>query len=104
MPRLGRYIVALPAGRRTKWLVLFAWLIAIVIAVPLSGKLSQVNANGAIVGMPRGAEATQVAELGARFPDQKVSAGILVYVRDSGLTAADRAKVDADRQALAPLA
>jgi RND superfamily putative drug exporter len=104
MPRLGRYIVALPAGRRTKWLVLIAWLIAIVAAVPLASKLSDVNSDGSIVEMPRGAEATQVAELASRFPDGKVSVGIVVYARSSGLTTADRTKVDADRQALASLA
>lgn len=102
--KLGAALAGLPANRRTKWLVLAAWLALAAGAVPLAGKVSQVVADGATVELPRGAEATEVTGLAARFPDGAVVPGIVVYVRDSGLTAADRAKVDADRQAFAGLA
>jgi putative drug exporter of the RND superfamily len=91
-------------ARRAKWLVVAVWLVAVVAAVPLSGRLSDVAADGDTVEMPRGAEATEVAELAGRFPDGRISAGIVVYVRQGGLTAADRATVDADRKALTRLA
>jgi putative drug exporter of the RND superfamily len=45
-----------------------------------------------------------VADLADRFPDGQVTVGIVVYARDSALTEADRAKVDADRQALSAVA
>ena len=97
-------IVALPAGRISKWLVVLAWIVAIVAAVPLAGRLEDLGADGTIVEMPRGAEATKVAELADRFPDGQVTVGIVVYARDTALTAADQAKVDADRQALSTTA
>jgi hypothetical protein len=33
-------LLALPAGRVTKWLVVAGWLVAVVVAIPLAGKLS----------------------------------------------------------------
>jgi RND superfamily putative drug exporter len=104
MSSVGRRIVALPAGRKARWLVLVGWLIALVVAVPLGGKLSSVTADSDTVELPRGAEGTQVEQLANRFPDSQVTPAILVYVRDGGLTAADRAKVAADRTALGRLA
>jgi putative drug exporter of the RND superfamily len=95
-------IVTIQAGRRSKWLVLAIWVAAIAGALPIAG--SAVDANEAVVEMPRGAEATQVAALADRFPDGQVTVGLLVYVRDRALTLADRSKVDNDRQALDRLA
>jgi len=102
--KLGAALAGLPAGRRTKWLVLAVWLALAAGAVPLAGKVSQVVANSATVELPRGAEATEVTGMADRFPDGAVVPGVVVYVRDGGLTPADRAKVDADRQAFARLA
>ncbi len=97
-------LLALPAGRVTKWLVVAGWLVAVVVAIPLAGKLSQVADDSATVELPRAAEATQVTALTDRFPDGTTAPGIVVYVRDQGVTPADRAKVDADRQAFRALA
>ena len=97
-------IAGLPCGRVSKWLVLVAWLAIVVLAVPLSGKLSGVVDDNSTAELPRGAESTRVAELADRFPDGEVTTAIVVYVRPGGITAADRAKVDADRRALASLA
>jgi hypothetical protein len=38
---------------------------------------------------------------GSRFPGGDISAGIVVYVNSSGITAADRAKAQTDRRAFA---
>ncbi len=84
--------------------VLAVWIVLLVIAVPLAGKVSTVAGDPNSVELPRGADATQVAALASRFPDSSVTTGILIFVRVSGLTAADRAKVDADRAAVASLA
>ncbi len=102
--KLGTALAGLPAGRRTKWLVLAVWLALAAGAVPLAGNVSEVAADSATVELPRGAEATGVIAMADRFPDGAVVPGIVVYVRDGGLTVADRAKVDADRQAFAALA
>jgi putative drug exporter of the RND superfamily len=97
-------LAALPCGRITKWLVLVAWLAVLVVAMPLAGKLPGAVDDDSTAELPRGAESTQVTALADRFADDDVSAGIVVYVRPGGLTAADRAKVEADRRAFAPLA
>ena len=40
-----RVIAGLPAGRRTKWVVLVFWLILVAVAGPLSGKLTGAEKN-----------------------------------------------------------
>ena len=102
--KLATRIARLPCGRVSKWLVLVAWLALVVLAVPLSGRLSGVVDDNSTAELPRGAESTRVAELADRFPDSEVTTAIVVYVRPGGTTAADRAKVEADRRALASLA
>ncbi|MDI2125017.1 MMPL family transporter [Yinghuangia seranimata] len=83
-------------ARAVGWLVLLAWIVLTAVAVPLAGKLSSVERNDDTVELPRGAESTEVTALAGRFPDGDIRDGVVVYVRDTGLTAADRAKVDAD--------
>lgn len=95
---LAARILQLPAGQTTKWLVLATWIVVIAVAVPLAGLLSGVVDDDGTAELPRGAESTRVAELADRFPDADLTTGLVVYARASGLTADDRAKVDADRQ------
>lgn len=83
-----------------EWFVLAVWLVAVVAAVPLAGRLGSVSRDDATVELPIGAAATKVTALASRFPDAGSSQGIIVYVRAGGLTEADRSKVDADRHAL----
>lgn len=97
--RLAAHITGLPAGRTGKWLVLAMWVAIIVVAFPLASRLSGVVEDNSTAELPRAAESTRVAELVDRFPDANVTTGVVVYVRESGLTADDRAKVDADRLA-----
>ena len=40
-------ITRIPAGRRTKWLVLVFWLVLVAVAGPLSGKLTGAEKNDA---------------------------------------------------------
>jgi RND superfamily putative drug exporter len=75
------------------------WLLLGIGSVPLAGKLSGATGGAATVQLPRGAEATRVTALADRFPDGELAPGIVVYARESGITAADRAKVDTDRSA-----
>jgi RND superfamily putative drug exporter len=82
--------------------VVAVWLTLTLLTIPLAGKLSSVAGDSDTVELPRGSEATQVA--GLSFPDSALETGIFVYVRASGLIPADRAKVAADRAALAPFA
>jgi RND superfamily putative drug exporter len=91
-------------GRRTKWIVLVAWLLIAVAAGPLSAKLAGIQQNDSSKWLPSEAESTQVLELQERFRTDNLTPAIVVYERESGVTAADRAKATADAQAVAAVA
>jgi RND superfamily putative drug exporter len=97
-------LLTLPGGRKGKWLTLITWLIIVAASVPLAGQLSQIEKDELTIELPRGTESTDVAGLADRFADGETSLGIVVYVRDSGLTAEDKAKVAADIKDFATLA
>ncbi|MEZ0090167.1 MMPL family transporter [Streptacidiphilus sp. EB129] len=101
--RAGR-IIGSPGGKIGKWLMLVGWLIVMVAAVPLAGKVGSVEKNDVTVELPRGAESTQVSALADRFADGKTAVGVVVYVHDSGITVTDRDKVAADITAYDALA
>ncbi|WUH99843.1 MMPL family transporter [Spirillospora sp. NBC_00431] len=96
---LGR-VAALPAGRRAKWLVVLAWIGIIFAAAPLAGKVGDVEDNETF-NFARGAETSEHHELRKRFSSEKPIPAVVVYARDGGITQADRAKAERDRQALA---
>ncbi|HEX6520479.1 MAG TPA: MMPL family transporter [Streptosporangiaceae bacterium] len=100
----GRGSGGLPAGRIAKWVFLGIWLVILVAAIPLAGKLGGAEKNQNTVELPRGAQSTYVAGVADRFPDGKVSRGIVVYLSSSGITAADQAKAKADRDVFAAYA
>ena len=58
-----RSMLNLPAGRRTKWLVLVFWLVLVAVLGPLSGKLTGAEKNDASSWLPPRAESTQVLNL-----------------------------------------
>jgi RND superfamily putative drug exporter len=92
----ARAILSLPAGRRAKWAVLAGWLLVLVIAGPLAGKLSGVEQNDAKAWLPATAESTRVLDLQARVQSPNVYPAVVVYDRPAGITAADRAKAAGD--------
>src|SRR5215467_2634426 len=93
---MTRAVAGLLAGRRTKWMVLAFWLIVLVLAGPLAGKLSKAENNEASSWLPGKAESTQALKLQESFQSQNVLTGVVVYERPAGLTAADKAKAAAD--------
>src|SRR3989440_10692457 len=80
-------------------LVIVAWLVGGGALGPLSGRTSDVQKNDNSAFLPQSAESTKVQELIPRFTETQSAAGIVVYVRDGGLTDADKAKVLADKAA-----
>ena len=64
--RALRSLLNLPAGRRTKWLVLVFWLVLVAVLGPLSGKLTGAEKNDASSWLPPKAESTQVLNLRSR--------------------------------------
>ncbi|MFF4156754.1 MMPL family transporter [Streptomyces sp. NPDC001678] len=99
--KFGTRIAGLTCGRVTKWLVVLAWAAILAVAVPMAGKLKSAESTDSTSSLPSGAQSTLVAEVADRFPGGDRISGIIVYSRDGGITADDRAKADRDRQAFA---
>jgi RND superfamily putative drug exporter len=97
-------MVGIPAGRRTKWLVLVFWLVVVALAGPLSGKLTGVEKNDAQSWLPPAAESTQALALRSKVVSPNVFPAVVVYDRPAGLTAADKAKAAADAKRFAGVA
>ncbi|HUY48750.1 MAG TPA: MMPL family transporter [Streptosporangiaceae bacterium] len=98
---IGRRAAEIPAGSWTKWLVVGFWVVVVVVAFPLAGKLTGAEKNDASAWLPANAESTKVLDLQAHFQAPNIFPAVVVYERASGLTAADRAKAAADARSFA---
>ncbi len=93
--------------RWLRWPVVIGWLLAIVLLHGLAGSLTNVTNDSASAYLPSSAQSTQVAllqEAGHGAGQIETDAAIVVFARDSGLTAADRAVIAAARTAVSGLA
>jgi RND superfamily putative drug exporter len=99
----ARRIAGFPAGRRSKYIVLVFWFLVLFAMGGLAGKLQGVQKNDIAAWLPGSAESTQVFDRSGSFQPKDLIQGVVVYERASGLTAADRAKVDADVRKFAGL-
>ncbi|MFI7544332.1 MMPL family transporter [Actinoplanes sp. NPDC049599] len=90
----------LVCGRWSKWVVLALWVVVLVIAAPMAGKLTDVQQNDNAAWLPGDAEATKVSELQAAFQADDIAPAVIVYERRSGITPADTAKATQDIAAL----
>ena len=98
------WLADIVSGRRSKWVVVVIWLLAVVVMMPLGAKLADETKDDTASFLPASAESTRVVEtLDAKFPAQETSQGLIVYQRDGGLTAADKEKIAADAKALEDL-
>ena len=87
------------SGKRAKWFVVLAWIVALVILAPIGGKLGDVTDSQTQTFLPKSAESTEVLrQLTDRFPSGDTSNGLIVYKRPGGLTAADKRKIADDAE------
>src|SRR5262249_37767285 len=100
MSRLGK-IAEIPAGSWTKWVVVGFWVVVLVVAFPLAGKLTGAEKNDASAWLPANAESTKVLNVQSHFQSPNVFTGAVIYQRPWGIIAADRAKVAADARRFA---
>jgi RND superfamily putative drug exporter len=92
-------------GRRTKWVVLAIWIVAVVFMTPLGAKLADETEDDTASFLPDSAESTRVVEiLDEEFDEGETTQGIVIYQRDGGLTEADQDRIASDAQALDDLA
>jgi putative drug exporter of the RND superfamily len=84
-------------SRRLRWLFpalgLILWLIVGGPLASLAGRTSEVQKNDNASYLPETAESTVVLDLDKRFAGQETAPGIIVFVRDGGLTDADKATI-----------
>ncbi|MFF3939687.1 MMPL family transporter [Streptomyces phaeofaciens] len=98
----NRGIAHLVCGRRAKWLVLGLWLVLLFLTAPFAQKLTDAQDNDAASWLPGSAESTQVLEISKDFRPEQIPA-VVVYARDGGLTAQDRAAITEDAAQLKQL-
>ena len=102
-PRGLDRLITIICGRRSKYLVVAFWLIVVAATGSLAGKLQGAEKNDASAYLPASAESTQELNEQAIFQSKNYNPALVVYVRDSGVTAADLAKADADARYFASL-
>ncbi len=87
-----------------RWLIpallILVWLIIGGGLGPFAGKLASVSTNDNTAFLPASAESTQVNDQLSRFQDTTEIPAIVIAVRDSGITAADRAYLTEQTQRL----
>ena len=102
-PRGISHLIAFICGRRTKWVVVLFWLLVVVALGSLAGKLQGAEKNDASSYLPGSAQSTQELNEQAAFQSKNYNPALVVYVRDTGVTAADIAKANADARYFATL-
>jgi RND superfamily putative drug exporter len=92
MSAVPRSALTFAAGRRAKWVVFAIWLIAIVgaSAADLPGKFEEAENNEATSYLPGSAESTAALKATEELQKGEIAPAVIIYRRESGLTAADR--------------
>src|SRR5688572_30883830 len=93
-----RSIFSIPAGSRAKWVVFAVWMIGIFIAfgANLPGKFTDAEENESTSFLPGDAESTKALTAAEDLQGGELAPAVILYRRESGLTAADRAKITED--------
>ena len=94
----GSRLIAFVCGRRSKYLVVVFWVLVVAALGGLAGKLQGAEKNDASAYLPSSAESTQELNEQNLFQSKNLNPALVVYVRDSGVTAADLAKARADAE------
>jgi RND superfamily putative drug exporter len=92
-----------PAGRRAKWIVFAIWFLAIFIAAGpanLPGKFEDAESNEATSYLPGSAESTDALDATESLQNGELAPAVIIYRRESGLTAADRLTIVEDVEAM----
>lgn len=83
-------ILAAPASKRGKWVVLGLWFALLVAGAPFGARFEDAQENDPASFLPEGSDSLQALELSGRFPSGQQTRATVIFRRDSGLTRADR--------------
>ncbi len=99
---LRQRLLTFPAGRRSKWAVLFFWLavMGVVLGADLPTKFDDAQKNESTSFLPGDAESTKALQASERIQGDEIAPIAIVYQRDGGLTPADFDRIEADRSEL----
>jgi RND superfamily putative drug exporter len=86
-------LFAVPAGRTAKWVVFFVTLVVFAGFASQAGKFEQAQKNETSSFLPGSAESVKALEQIERFPGGEQAPAVIVYERRSGLTAADKRRI-----------
>jgi RND superfamily putative drug exporter len=87
------------AGRRSKWVVFAIWFVAIFIAAgpaELPARFEDAENNEATSYLPGDAESTKALAATEALQKGEIAPAVIIYRRESGLTAADRRTIVED--------
>ena len=101
-----RSLLTLSGTSKAKWFVVAFWVAVFfgLNAVNIFDKYADAEQNRSVDYLPSGAESVDVIDTVADFPSGERFTAVVVYRRDGGLTAADRALVVKDRAELMDVA
>ncbi|MBK5115831.1 MAG: MMPL family transporter, partial [Thermoleophilia bacterium] len=93
-----RRLITLPAGRKARFAIVAAWLIAIfaILGANLPGKFADAENNESSSYLPGDAESTLALEQTEKLTDGEQAGIVIVYRWEGGLTADDKAQIKAD--------
>jgi RND superfamily putative drug exporter len=91
-------LAAIVAGRRSKWVVIAAWIAALGLLSPLIGRFESAQRNEPSSFLPGDAESVAVLEAGEAFPGGQAAPAIVVFRSDDGLDPAELAAIDRVRE------
>jgi putative drug exporter of the RND superfamily len=98
MRSVRRSLFSRPATRRAKWIVFALWFVAIFVAMSakLPEKFEDAENNEASSYLPESAESTRALKATEELQKGEIAPAVIIYRRDSGLTQADFATIEAD--------
>jgi RND superfamily putative drug exporter len=97
-------VFTFPAGRRAKWIVFAIWFVTIFVAAgpaDLPAKFEDAESNEATSYLPGGAESTKALNATESLQNGEIAPAVIVYRRESGLTAADQEEIVEDVEKMA---
>jgi putative drug exporter of the RND superfamily len=92
-------LASIVTGRRSKWVVIVVWVLAVFATMGLGSKLADETTDDTESFLPDSAESTEVVRLlDEDFEGGETTQGQIVYKREGGLTAADKQKIIDDAE------